>query len=72
MTTAHYRSAPRVAIRTTLPAWRLSSLFAPLRTWLARAQQRRELAELNDTQLSDVGLSRHIVKREIEKPFWMA
>jgi uncharacterized protein YjiS (DUF1127 family) len=71
MTTAHYRSVPRVAMRATLPAWRLSLLFAPLRSWLRRARQRRELAELNDTQLNDVGLSRHIVKREVEKPFWM-
>jgi len=71
MTTAHYRSVPRVAMRATLAAWRLSLLFAPLRSWLRRARQRRELAELNDTQLNDVGLSRHIVKREVEKPFWM-
>ena len=72
MTTAHYRSVPRVALRAPLPPWRLSLLFTPLRTWLRRARQRRELAGLNDTQLSDVGLSRRIVKHEVEKPFWMA
>ncbi len=71
MSTVPYRSVPRVALRTTVPGWRLAWLALP-RAWLRRARQRGELAELSDTQLSDVGLSRHIVKREVEKPFWMA
>jgi uncharacterized protein YjiS (DUF1127 family) len=40
--------------------------------WLRRARSRRELADLNDVQLRDVGLNRDTIKREIEKPFWMA
>jgi len=72
MATAHYRSAPRVAVRTTVPAWRPWSLFVPLRSWLSRARSRRELADLNDDQLRDVGLNREMIRREVEKPFWMA
>ncbi len=71
MSTVPYRSVPGVALSATMPASQPVWL-ALLRTWLRRARQRRELAELNDTQLSDVGLSRHIVKREVEKPFWTA
>jgi uncharacterized protein YjiS (DUF1127 family) len=72
MTTAHYRSAPRVAMRTTVPAWRPLWLVEQLRIWLRRARERRELAELSDAQLRDVGLSRNTVKREVEKPFWIS
>jgi uncharacterized protein YjiS (DUF1127 family) len=71
MTTVHYRSVPRVAVRAPMPAWRLSWLVGLLRTWFRRARERRELVELSDAQLRDVGLSRHTVKREVEKPFWM-
>jgi len=43
-----------------------------LRTWIKRARQRHELADLSDAQLRDVGLNRYMVQHEIEKPFWMA
>jgi uncharacterized protein YjiS (DUF1127 family) len=72
MTVVHYRSVPRVAARPESPARRLTRLIVLLRTWIKRARQRHELADLNDEQLRDVGLSRHTIKREIEKPLWMA
>jgi uncharacterized protein YjiS (DUF1127 family) len=72
MTTTHYRSAPRVAARATGPTWRLARLIGRLRTWFKRMRERRDLADLSDTQLRDVGLSREVIKREVEKPFWMA
>ncbi len=72
MTTTHYRSVPRIAMRAEVPAWRLPWLVILLRTWIKRAHQRRELAELSDTQLRDVGLNRPMVQREVEKPFRMA
>jgi uncharacterized protein YjiS (DUF1127 family) len=56
----------------TTPTWRLGSLVRLWRTWFKRTRQRRDLAELSDTQLRDVGLSREAIKREVEKPFWMA
>jgi uncharacterized protein YjiS (DUF1127 family) len=75
MTTAQLRSTalrsvPSVAARETTAVWRAAQLVALLRTWIKRARERHELTELNDAQLRDVGLSRHMVKREIEKPFW--
>jgi uncharacterized protein YjiS (DUF1127 family) len=72
MTTVHYRSVPRVAVRPTLPAWLRPRLIALLRGWLKRARERRELTNLSDAQLRDVGLNRDAIKREVEKPFWMA
>ena len=72
MTTVHFRSVARVAVRKTLPAWRLSQLLALLLTWLWRARSRRELVKLSDAQLRDVGLNRDMINREAEKPFWMA
>ena len=72
MTTVHYRSVPHVATRATLPAWRTSTLVVLVRTWLRRARERRELSELSDAQLRDVGLNRLMVQRELDKPFWMA
>ena len=72
MTVVHYRSMPGVAAQPELPARRLTRLIILLRTWVRRARQRHELADLSDAQLRDVGLNRYMVKHEIEKPFWMA
>jgi uncharacterized protein YjiS (DUF1127 family) len=70
MTMVHSRSAPRVAAPQS-PANRLARLVALLRSWSRRRRERQELAELSDLQLRDVGLSRHMIKHEVEKPFWM-
>ncbi|SFR43110.1 DUF1127 domain-containing protein [Litoreibacter janthinus] len=35
-------------------------------------RQRRSLAELDDTRLADLGLQRHEVDAEIQRPFWDA
>jgi uncharacterized protein YjiS (DUF1127 family) len=37
---------------------------------LSRRQERRDLRELDDRQLHDVGISRAQVERESRKPFW--
>jgi uncharacterized protein YjiS (DUF1127 family) len=39
-------------------------------TWLERSRQRRQLAELNDYMLRDIGLTRVDAWNEAEKPFW--
>ncbi|HSA82406.1 MAG TPA: DUF1127 domain-containing protein [Geminicoccaceae bacterium] len=39
-------------------------------TWAERARQRRQLAELNDYMLHDIGLTRADVAGETGKPFW--
>ena len=43
---------------------------ATLRSWIARPRQRRDLAELEDHLLRDIGVSRHEALREAAKPFW--
>jgi uncharacterized protein YjiS (DUF1127 family) len=38
--------------------------------WLNRRQGRRDLSELDDRLLADVGISREDALREAGKPFW--
>lgn len=71
MTTVHYRSVPRITVRKALPG-RLARIGIRLMTWFWRARQRRELWHLSEEQLRDVGLTREMIRREVEKPFWMA
>jgi uncharacterized protein YjiS (DUF1127 family) len=53
-----------------------SGVFAQLsetfHVWRQRQIDRRQLAELNDRDLHDVGLSWSDVAYEAEKPFWRA
>ena len=53
-----------------------SGLFAQLRetfhVWRERQVSRRELAQLTERDLHDVGLSWSDVVYEAEKPFWRA
>ena len=53
-----------------------SGLFAKLRetfhVWRERQVSRRELAQLTERDLHDVGLSWSDVVYEAEKPFWRA
>ncbi|OYW09188.1 MAG: hypothetical protein B7Z15_13120 [Rhizobiales bacterium 32-66-8] len=37
-----------------------------------RAKARRDLAQLDDLRLADVGISRAEARREARKPFWRA
>ena len=39
-------------------------------TWFDRARQRRQLGELSDQMLRDIGLTRADVWAESSKPFW--
>ncbi|MGO8923614.1 MAG: DUF1127 domain-containing protein [Xanthobacteraceae bacterium] len=40
--------------------------------WRHRSRSRRELANLSDRQLWDIGLSRYSANFESSKPFWRA
>jgi uncharacterized protein YjiS (DUF1127 family) len=40
------------------------------REWRRRARSRRELSELGDDVLGDLGLTRVDAAREASKPFW--
>jgi uncharacterized protein YjiS (DUF1127 family) len=45
---------------------------AVLLTWVARAQERNVLGDLDDRLLDDIGVSRAAAEREWRKPFWRA
>ncbi|MEP9367535.1 DUF1127 domain-containing protein [Xanthobacter sp. VNH20] len=55
-----------------LPDGRLAQILGLLKVWLRRARERRELADLDDDQMRDAGISRDAARREAEKPFWRA
>lgn len=40
--------------------------------WLERIRERRQLAQLGDDMLKDIGVSRADVEHVVEKPFWRA
>jgi uncharacterized protein YjiS (DUF1127 family) len=46
--------------------------FEQVLVWLERARQRRQLQQLGDHMLRDIGLSRADVEAEVSKPFWRA
>ena len=53
-----------------LPPW-LVSAFSLVGRCIERSRQRRQLAQLSDHALQDIGLTRADVRMEIEKPFWL-
>ncbi|MFG1427270.1 DUF1127 domain-containing protein [Roseixanthobacter glucoisosaccharinicivorans] len=61
-----------IARRSATPLDRLVWLVGMLRVWMRRARERRELADLDDDQMRDAGISREAARREAEKPFWRA
>ena len=48
----------------------LSSLLARFEHWLQVAHQRKQLADLDDHLLHDLGISRTQAHLEATKPFW--
>ena len=50
----------------------LESIHRVLSTWWTRATTRRQLAQMDDSLLSDIGISRADALREVRKPFWRA
>ena len=38
--------------------------------WMRRSKDRRLLSQMNERMLSDIGLSRHELNREVAKYFW--
>ena len=50
----------------------IRSRLSVLLLWMDRSDQRQDLAELEDHQLRDIGLTRDDIRRECSKPFWRA
>ena len=48
----------------------VTRLFDRLFSWHERARQRRQLCELDDRLLRDIGVSRAEVEHEMALPFW--
>jgi uncharacterized protein YjiS (DUF1127 family) len=59
----------REPVRTTKQP-SLMAIIGLVETWIDRRRQRRALAELSDSALKDIGLSRGEAYRECSKPFW--
>ncbi len=63
---------PFVPITTPAAAQRSAGfgLLRLLLRWCDRHRQRRQLGELDDSLLGDVGLTRAMADAERRKPFW--
>ncbi|MBN9671291.1 DUF1127 domain-containing protein [Roseibium aggregatum] len=48
----------------------LRSLFNRLAVWSRTRQTRRQLSDLSDAALKDLGLSREAALQEATRPFW--
>jgi uncharacterized protein YjiS (DUF1127 family) len=62
-------AASRHSWTTHWRSW-LSEAAATAWLWLDRGRSRRDLADLNDYELRDIGLTRVDARHESEKPFW--
>lgn len=49
---------------------RMARLFAAIGQGMEKARTRRLLAQLNEQQLSDIGISHSDRLVELDKPFW--
>jgi uncharacterized protein YjiS (DUF1127 family) len=56
--------------RTFRPSNAMPRPVATLLGWLRHRRQRRELAQLSDHLLHDLGLRRADIEREYQRPFW--
>ena len=50
----------------------LRNALATLRQWHQRSRDRRALAQFNERDLHDIGLSWSSISEEVNKPFWRA
>jgi uncharacterized protein YjiS (DUF1127 family) len=56
------------AARAVVP--RRSGLVARIAVWMAVARQRRELLEMDERGLKDIGITRADALAEAARPFW--
>lgn len=60
----------RAAPDRTRFGFRIARVLDQLAVWHERARRRRELVDMPDHLLKDMGVSREEVDSEIRKPFW--
>jgi uncharacterized protein YjiS (DUF1127 family) len=66
-----FKSAPSVSIGPSIEsAGRIAQFREVFGLWIQRARERAELAQCDDRDLQDMGVSRGTALAEIRKPFW--
>ena len=65
-----HNSVPMAEAKARKGVTLFARAIARVRRWRQLSSQRRELAQLSDTMLKDIGLSRVDALREAERPFW--
>jgi uncharacterized protein YjiS (DUF1127 family) len=60
----------RLDLRSIAIVGLLTRVIDCLWEWRGRARERRQLSELSDVMLKDIGISRADASSEFEKPFW--
>jgi len=71
MSTALLRDVPQLTVRPRGRRWIRRAVDVVL-VWHQRARERRQLLELSDHMLRDIGISRSDAIGEAERPFWRA
>jgi len=54
----------------TQPQTTVIKAMMTLQRWMDRHSERKQLAQLDDHMLQDLGLTRHQALTEASKPFW--
>ena len=54
-----------------VPGTRWGAMVGSLRAWRRRSVARRELAQLDERILRDIGIDRSTVNHEMQQPFWL-
>lgn len=66
----HITSNRRQALCIPSPVVLIYRLFNILLIWQRRIEERRQLLEMSDRMIRDIGLNRNDILREANKPFW--
>lgn len=62
----------RVALHQPRRPRALAHCIALLLRWAERSRQRRDLLEMEEHRLDDIGVTRQAANEEARKPFWRA
>ncbi len=66
-----FKAAPTVSLAPSIESTgRLGQFREMIGLWLQRMRERAELAQCDDRELLDMGVSRATALAEIRKPFW--